>query len=219
MAPGDPLLRWDWVATHLDDLAFRLGEHVVFTAVAVGVGFLISFALAVAAIRRPGLAAPITGVAGILYTIPSLALFALLIPITGLSFLTAEIALVSYTVLILFRGISGGVASVPPEVRDAADGLGYSRWQRLWRVELPIALPLIVGGLRLATVTTIGLVTVTALIGQGGLGRLIVEGYDRFFATPLVVGATLSVGLAFLADAAFLAVQRALTPWGRARPA
>jgi len=219
MAPGDPLLRWDWVATHLDDLAFRLGEHVLFTAVAVGVGFLISFALAVAAIRRPGLAAPITGVAGILYTIPSLALFALLIPITGLSFLTAEIALVSYTVLILFRGISGGVASVPPEVRDAADGLGYSRWQRLWRVELPIALPLIVGGLRLATVTTIGLVTVTALIGQGGLGRLIVEGYDRFFATPLVVGATLSVGLAFLADAAFLAVQRALTPWGRARPA
>jgi osmoprotectant transport system permease protein len=219
MAPGDPLLRWDWVATHLDDLAFRLGEHVVFTAVAVGVGFLISFALAVATIRRPGLAAPITGVAGVLYTIPSLALFALLIPITGLSFLTAEIALVSYTVLILFRGIVGGVASVPPEVREAADGLGYSRWRRLWRVELPIALPLIVGGLRLATVTTIGLVTVTALIGQGGLGRLIVEGYDRFFATPLVVGATLSVGLAFAADAAFLAVQRALTPWARARHA
>jgi osmoprotectant transport system permease protein len=219
MAPGDPLLRWDWVATHLDDLAFRLGEHVVFTAVAVGVGFLISFALAVATIRRPGLAAAITGVAGVLYTIPSLALFALLIPITGLSFLTAEIALVSYTVLILFRGIVGGVASVPPEVREAADGLGYSRWRRLWRVELPIALPLIVGGLRLATVTTIGLVTVTALIGQGGLGRLIVEGYDRFFATPLVVGATLSVGLAFAADAAFLAVQRALTPWARARHA
>jgi osmoprotectant transport system permease protein len=215
VAPGDPWLRWDWVAGHLDDLAFRLGEHVLFTSVAVGVGLLISFALAVATWRQPRLVAAITGLAGVLYTIPSLALFALLIPITGLSFLTAEIALVGYTILILFRGIVTGVASVPPDVREAADGLGYSRWQRLWRVELPVALPVIVGGLRLATVTTIGLVTVTALIGQGGLGRLIVDGYDRFFATPLVAGATLSVALAFAADAAFLAVQRLLTPWSR----
>jgi osmoprotectant transport system permease protein len=215
VAPGDPLIRWDWVASHLDELAFRLAEHALFTVVAVGIGFALSFALAIAALRQPRVSAVITGIAGTLYTIPSLALFALLIPVTGLSFLTAEIALVSYTILILFRAIVSGVASVPPEVRQAADGLGFSRWQRLWRVELPVALPVIVGGLRLATVTTIGLVTVTALIGQGGLGRLIVDGYQRFFATPLVVGAVLSVALAFAADAAFLGAQRALTPWSR----
>ena len=216
MAPGDPLVRWDWVLGHLDEIAFRLGEHLVFTTVAVGVGFVISFALALLVIRRPRIGGSVTGVAGILYTIPSLALFALLIPFTGLSFLTAEIALVSYTLLILVRNIVAGVAGVPPDVREAAAGMGYTRWQRLWRVELPVALPVIIGGLRLATVTVIGLVTVTALIGQGGLGRFIVEGRERFFATPLIVGASLSVALAFAADAAFLLVQRLLTPWNRA---
>jgi len=216
MAPGDPLVRWDWVLGHLDDIAFRLGEHVLLTVVAVGVGFVISFALALLVIRRPRTQAPVTGAAGILYTIPSLALFALLIPITGLSFLTAEIALVSYTILILVRNIVAGVAGVPPDVREAAAGMGHTRWQRLWRVELPVALPVIVGGLRLATVTTIGLVTVTALIGQGGLGHFIVEGRERFDATKILVGASLSVALAFAADAAFLLAQRSLTPWSRA---
>lgn len=215
MAPGDPLVRWDWVVGHLDVLAYRLSEHVLFTAVAVGAGLAISFLLVLATLRRPWLGGVVTGIAGLLYTIPSLALFALLIPFTGLSFLTAEIALVSYTILILFRGLQTGIAGVPADAREAADGLGLSRWQRLWRVELPVALPVILGGVRLATVTTIGLVTVTALIGQGGLGRLIVEGHDRFFATPLVVGAVLSVGLAIAADATFVAVQRALTPWRR----
>jgi osmoprotectant transport system permease protein len=213
MTPGDPLLRWDWVLSHLGDIAYRLAEHVLFTAVAVGIGFLVSFALALVILRRPWAFAPITGAAGILYTIPSLALFALLIPFTGLSFLTAEIALVSYTLLILVRAIVAGVAGVPGDVLEAAAGMGHTRWQRLLRVELPVALPVVIGGLRLATVTVIGLVTVTALIGQGGLGHLIVEGRNRFFATPLVVGATLSVALAFAADAAFVLLERGLTPW------
>ena len=215
MAPGDPLIRWDWVLGHLDDIAFRLGEHVLLTGVAVGVGFIISFALALLVIRQPRALGPVTGAAGVLYTIPSLALFALLIPFTGLSFLTAEIALVSYTILILVRNIVAGVAGVPADMREAAAGMGYTRWQRLWRVELPVATPVVLAGVRLATVTTIGLVTVTALIGQGGLGRFIVEGHARFFATPLVVGAGLSVALAFAADAGFVLLQRLLTPWAR----
>lgn len=215
MAPGDPLVRWDWVLGHLDEIGLRLGEHILFTAMAVGVGFAISFGLALLAIRQPRLLGLVMAVGGVLYTIPSLALFALLIPFTGLSFVTAEIALVSYTILILVRNIVAGIGGVPPDVREAAIGMGYTRSQRLWQVELPLATPVIIGGLRVATVTIIGLVTVTALIGQGGLGRLILDGYDRFFATPLVVGATLSVALAFAADGVFVLLERALTPWSR----
>jgi osmoprotectant transport system permease protein len=215
MAPGDPLVRWDWVLDHLGLIGQRIGEHLALTVVAVAVGFAISFGLALLILRRPVLFGPVTGLAGVLYTIPSLALFALLVPVTGLSFLTAEIALVTYTLLILVRNIVAGVAGVPDEIRDVAIGMGYTRWQRLWRIELPVAVPVIVAGLRIATITTIGLVTVTAFIGQGGLGRFILEGRERFFATPLVVGATLSVALAFAADGAFVLAERALTPWRR----
>jgi osmoprotectant transport system permease protein len=215
VAPGDPLVRWDWVVDHLGLIAYRLGEHIAFTVVAVTVGFAISFGLALVILRRPVLLAPVTGVAGVLYTIPSLALFAFLIPITGLTFVTAEIALVSYTLLILVRNIVAGITGVPAEVREVATAMGYTRWQRLWRVELPVALPVIVAGLRIATITAIGLVTVTAFLGQGGLGRFILEGRERFFATPLVVGATLSVALAFVADAGFLLAERLVTPWRR----
>jgi osmoprotectant transport system permease protein len=215
MAPGDPLVRWDWVLGHLDDIANRLGEHVLFTVVAVTAGFLISFALALLITWRPRANAPVLAGAGIIYTIPSIALFALLIPITGLSFLTAEIALVGYTLLILVRNVVTGLASIPRDVLESADGAGFTRWQRLWRVEVPVAMPVILAGLRVATVTTIGLVTVTAFLGQGGLGRFILEGRDRFFATPLVVGATLSVALAFTADALFVRLERVLTPWRR----
>jgi osmoprotectant transport system permease protein len=217
VAPGDPLVRWDWVLGHLDVIAYRLGEHIVFTVVAVAVGFLVSFALAMFITWRPRANGPVLAGAGIVYTIPSIALFALLIPITGLSFLTAEIALVGYTLLILVRNIVTGLGSIPRDVLEAADGAGFTRWQRLWRVELPIALPVIVAGLRVATVTTIGLVAVTAFLGQGGLGRFIIEGHERFFATPLVVGGSLSVVLAFTADALFVRLERLLTPWRQRR--
>ncbi len=217
MTPGDPLIRWDWIASHLDEIALRVGEHLLLTAVAVSVGFAIAFAIAMAALRWPRLYAPATWATGILYTIPSLALFALLIPLTGLTLLTAEIGLVGYTLLILLRNIVGGIRSVPSDATDAAKGMGYTAVQTLWRVQLPLALPVIVAGIRVATITTIGLVTVTALIGQGGLGYFILLGIQRFFSTPLLVGAFLSVALAVAADALLVLTQRALTPWARVR--
>ena len=195
----------------------RLIEHVQLTVMAVVVGFLISFVIGILVARRASIYAPVTWVTGIMYTIPSLALFALLVPFTGLSVLTAEIGLVSYTLLILVRGIVSGIRSVPDEVRDAAIGMGYSPWKMLWHVELPLASVVIIAAVRVATITTIGLTTVTALIGQGGLGALILEGLQRFFSTPLIVGAVLSILLAVLVDAGLALLQRLITPWARVR--
>ena len=217
MTPADPLVDFGWIWEHLDEIALRLGEHIWLTIVAVGVGFAISFGLAIWAVRDRRVYAAVTAFAGIVYTIPSLALFAALIPFTGLSVLTAEIALVGYTLLILVRNIVAGLEGVAPEIREAASGMGYTAWQRLWRVELPLAIPVIVAGLRIATVSTIGLMTVAAIIGQGGLGVFILEGLNSFFATKVYVGALLSVALAILADAGFLQLQRRLTPWSAAR--
>ena len=217
MTPGEPLVRWDWIVGHLDEIALRLGEHLLLTVIAVAGGFVIAFALALASLRWPRTYAPATWATGILYTIPSLALFSLLIPFTGLTLLTAEIGLVGYTLLILLRNIVGGIRSVPTDATEAAAGMGYTSWQTLWRVQLPLALPVIVAGIRVATITTIGLVTITALIGQGGLGYFILIGIQRFFSTPLLLGAFLSVALAVAADASLVLAQRALTPWVRAR--
>lgn len=215
MSPGDPLIDWEWLSRHLDEVAQRLGEHVELTLIAVVVGLLIAFSCSLVALRWPRLYPPLTFVTGTLYTIPSLALFALLIPYTGLSTLTAEIGLVSYTLLILVRNIVGGIRSVPADVREAALGMGYTQLRILRDIELPLALAVIMAGIRVATITTIGLVTVTAIIGQGGLGYLILLGFQRFFATPLVVGAILSIALAIAADGVLVLVQRALTPWTR----
>jgi osmoprotectant transport system permease protein len=217
VSPGEPLIRWDWVGGHLDEIAMHLGEHIELTAIAVVVGFVIAFALSLVVLGSPRLEQPTTFLTGTLYTVPSLALFALLVPYTGLSLLTAEIGLVGYTLLILIRNIVGGIRGVPADVREAALGMGYDRWRLLWRVEIPIAAPVIVAGVRIATITTIGLVTVTALIGQGGLGYLILIGIQRFFTTPLIVGAVLSVALALVMDLALVGVQRLLTPWARVR--
>jgi osmoprotectant transport system permease protein len=218
MTEGEPFFRIDWVLDHLDVLARRVGEHLLVTVIAVLVGFVISFGLALAVRRYPRLYAPILAVSGVLYAIPSIALFVLLIPITGLSLLTAEIALVSYTLVILVRNIVTGLRSVPPEVIEAARGMGYSDGQRLWRVELPIALPVIVAGLRIATVTTIGLVTIATLIGMGGLGYLIVNiGVSQRFPTATITGIAIVVLLSTIVDVGLLAVQRGLTPWSRAR--
>lgn len=210
-----------WVVENLDRIGGLLLEHVYLTGLAVGIGLVISFALALVIRNRPRLYGPVVGVTGTLYAIPSLALFALLTPVTGLgTVLTAEIALVSYTLLILVRNIVEGLRGVPPDAVEAAVGMGYTPLQRLLRVELPLALPVIVAGIRIATVTTVGLVTVTALIGLGGLGYLIVTiGVNRgsFGLTAVVTGIALAVGLAFVADVALLRLQRALTPWARRR--
>lgn len=212
-----PLIDWDWIATHLDDLWALTIEHIVLTVIAVGVGFAISFVLSLLIVRWRGAYGPVTAVAGILYTIPSLALFAALVPITGLTATSALIALVSYTLLILVRNIVTGIDGVPADAREAADGMGFTHGGRLRHVDLPLAMPVIVAGLRIATVTTIGLVTVSALIGQGGLGRLINDGLRRSFPTMTITGAVLSVLLAVIADILFVLALRAMTPWSRVR--
>ena len=209
----DPWLRWDWVRDHGDDILAATRQHVELTLLAVAIGLLLSFPLALVARRWRRTTAPILGFTGILFTIPSLALFALLVPFTGLSRTTAEVGLVAYTLLILVRNILAGLDGVPEEVKEAAHGMGYRPIGQLLRVELPLAVPVIVAGIRIATVTTIGLVTVTGLIGQGGLGAFIIEGINRDFRTPLVVGSVLSVALAVVADVVLAGAARLLAPW------
>jgi len=211
----DSFIWWAWVADHTDDIWERTVQHLVLTGIAIGVGLVLSVVLSAVALRYRRSQAPITWGAGILYAIPSLALFGFLVPITGASLLTAEIALVSYCLLILIQNVVAGVDGVPDSVRDAADGMGYTPMRRFVRVELPLALPEIITGLRVATVTVIGLVTVTALIGHGGFGAFINDGLDRRFSTPIVVGIVGSVTLALIADVIFVVIQRALTPWTR----
>ena len=217
MTEEAPFFRLDWVFDNLDMLAQRTGEHVVLTLIGVGVGVLIAFPVTLLIHRRRQLIGPVLGFAGILYAIPSLALFGLLIPVTGIGLVTAEIALVSYTLLILIRNGLTGLDSVAPEIVEAATGMGHTRIQQLWRVQLPLATPVIIAGIRIATVTTIGLVAVTALIGQGGLGFVIITiGINRFFPTAILVGVGLSVLLAVLADRGLVLAERAVTPWTRA---
>ncbi len=218
MTQGQPFFRPDWIVDNADVIARRLGEHLLVTVIAVLAGFVISFAIALLVRRFPALYGPVLGVTGVMYSIPSIALFVILIPVTGLSLLTAEIALVSYTLVILVRNIVTGLRQVPAEVLEAADGMGYTNLQRLWRVELPIATPVILAGLRIATVTTIGLVTIATLIGMGGLGYLIVNvGIQRRFATATITGVAVVVLLSVLVDLLIFEAQRRLTPWARAR--
>ena len=220
MSQDAPFLRLDWIISNLDMLAQRTAEHAVLTAIAMVGGILVAAPITLAIYRRRRWIGPTLGATGILYAIPSLAAFAVLIPITGIGLLTAEIALVSYTLLILIRNGLAGLDGVAPDVLEAAAGLGHSSAQRLWRVQLPLATPVIVAGIRVATVTTIGLVAVTALIGQGGLGFVIITlGINRFFPTAIFVGVALSVALAVLADRGLVLVERRLTPWAQARAA
>lgn len=213
------MIRWDVVAGNLPLIWAKVLEHLALTIVAVGVGLALSFAVVLLIRDRRRLVGPTLGVFGVIYTIPSLALLALLVPITRLSFLTAEIALVGYTLLILARNLLAGLDAVPAEVVEAADAMGYSRTRRLLQVELPLALPLIVAGIRIATVTTIGLVMVTALIGYGGLGQVMLRGYNFRSDTLVIVGFVLTVAMALAADLGLGWLGRAVAPWARVRQA
>lgn len=216
-AADDPWIRWAWIGNHLEVIGAALAQHIELTAIAVGVGLLLAVPLGLLGWRRRILRGPIFSITGILYTIPSLSLFAMLLPFTGLTILTAEIGLVSYTLLILVRNIIVGLDSVAPEIREAARGMGFRPLAQTISIDIPLAIPAIVAGVRIATVSTIGLVTVTALIGEGGLGSLIYDGLLRDFKTPLVVGMLLSVMLAVVADLSLAGVQRLVTPWARGR--
>jgi osmoprotectant transport system permease protein len=211
------LVRWSWIGDHADDIRDALLQHLQLTGLSVLAGALLAFPMALAAVHWPRLYAPILGVTGALFTIPSIALFILLIPFTGLQIWTALIGLTIYTLLILVRNMVEGLRGVDRDVREAAQAMGYPPVRQLVQVELPLALPVIIAGLRIATVTTIGLVTVTALIGWGGLGQLFITGFTLNFATPLVVGIVLSALLAVSADLLLVGLQRGLTPWARTR--
>ncbi len=214
------MLDFGWMGDHLPALVDRLGQHLYLAAIALAVGFALSFAIGVAASRWRGLYPPATALAGFLYTIPSLALYAAFVPITGIrSIATVEIPLVMYTQVILVRNIVAGFDAVPADVLEAAEGMGYSRFRRLWQIELPLAVPLMIAGLRIASVSTIGLVTITATVSNawGGLGFFILEGGSRFFPTEVYFGAVPSIILALAADRLFLWLQRRLTPWSHAR--
>jgi osmoprotectant transport system permease protein len=208
---------WEWVQDNWGDtLRPALIDHIELPLIVVAVGFALAFTLALWAHRTRRVEGPVTVVTGILYTIPSLALFQLLVPITGLTRLSAEIALVSYTLLILFRNTLTGLRDVPPEVRDAALGMGMSRSEVLRRVELPLALPAIMAGLRVATVTVISLATVAVFVIDEGLGKPIFDAIGTGgFKTELIAGGGLAIALALVADGVLVLAQRLLTPWAR----
>ncbi len=213
--PGDAFIWWEWITRRPGEIWQRTVEHLQMTVVAVSIGCLISAGLAMLALRYRWTMTPITWIGNLFYTIPSLALFVILIPYTGLGFLTAQIALVSYTIQILFRNMVAGIQGVPSAVTEAATAMGYRRIHRLWAVELPLAAPTIIAGVRIAAVTVIGLVTITALIGNGGYGAFINDGLNRRFSTPIVLGGALSVLMALLVDAILMALQKVVTPWSR----
>jgi osmoprotectant transport system permease protein len=216
---------WAWLAnprTH-DRLVAYAVEHVQLTTMSVAVGLVLALPLAVLAVRHRRLYAPLLAITGVLYTVPSLAMFlffaTLYLAIVGTGFgrLTAVSGLALYSLLILFRNTVAGLDSVPADVREAGEAMGYSRTQLLWRVELPVALPVIVAGVRIATVTNIGLVTITALVAQGGLGQLFLTGYRRLDLTIVGVGVVLVTLLAAIADVAMVVLQRRMLPWTGSR--
>jgi osmoprotectant transport system permease protein len=209
----------DWISHNWGPVLWpALRQHIVLAVVAVAIGFAISMTLALAAHRYGWFERPTLFLTTFLYTIPSLALFELLAAPVGLNVFSAEIALVSYTLLILFRNILAGLRAVPAEVLDAAEGMGMSRRQSLLRVELPLALPAIVAGLRIAIVTIIALATIVYTIYDAGLGVPIHTALGEGpFKTELIAAGGLAILLALAADGLLVLAQRALTPWARAR--
>jgi osmoprotectant transport system permease protein len=199
------------------ELLVALQQHVVITVAAVLAGLVLSVPLALLARRSTVAETLVIGAAGVAYTVPSLALFALLVPFTAYTATTAIIALALYTLVILVRNAVTGLAQVPPDVVEAARGMGLGPAQRVLRVELPIALPSIVAGVRVATVSTISLLTVAAYVGTGGFGQLIDQGFRADYRAKIVTACLACVLLALIADALLVLLQRLLTPWARAR--
>lgn len=211
------MIDWAWIERNAGAILDRTWEHLFLTLVPVAVGIVISLGLTLLVLRWRRSFGPITVVAGILYTIPSLALLAALIPIVGLNANNAIIALTSYTLLILVRNFVAGIEGVPEATLEAADGMGYTRRARFWKMEVPLAMPVIIAGIRIATVTTVGLVTVSVILGLGGYGFFIYRGFQARQLTQTIVGLVLSIALATILDLLFMALQRWLTPWTRRR--
>ncbi len=216
---GDNLFCWDWVKQHWSDtLQPALVEHIELTAIAIVIGSALAFGLALLAHRRRRTAQPISIVAALVYTIPSIALFQILVPLTGYSNATLEIPLVAYTLVILFPNFVAGLDAAPPEVLEAARGMGLTRNQTFTRVELPLALPAMIGGLRIAVVSTIAIATIAATISEKGLGFPIFYAIQlpTPFKTEIYSAGALAVALALLCDGALVVARRFVTPWSRA---
>ena len=212
-------MKWDWIPDHFGMLGSLLEEHSILAFVPILLGLLIAIPLGVACVRWPVAYPPVLATTSILYAMPSIALFVFLVSYTGLNRPTAIIPLTIYSLSVLVRNVVDGLRSVPEPVKQAATAMGFTGLRRLIRVDLPIAVPVIIAGLRIATVSNISLVSVASLIGLGGLGQLFTDGFQRDFLTPIVVGVVLTVSLAVLADVLLVLVQRLLTPWARGRTA
>jgi osmoprotectant transport system permease protein len=215
----NPWFDSSYVVENWDTIVGYLGEHVRLTVGAVVLGTLIALPLALLARRTRFLSGPVLGLSTVIYTIPSLAMFAFLAPLTGpLSATTVLIGLVLYSLVILVRNFLAGLQSVPADVREAARGMGYGPARLFWRVDLPLALPAFMAGLRIATVSTVALVTVGVITGHGGLGQLIVGGFNaNFYRAEIVTGAVGCVLLALAADVLLAGAERLFTPWTRVR--
>jgi osmoprotectant transport system permease protein len=217
---GNPWFSWSYVTRNIDSLIAALEQHVQLTLVTVAVATLLGVPLAVLAHRVRWLTGPVLAVSGVLYTIPSLALFALLGPLLGLTFTTSVVALAVYALLAIVRNAMTGLAQVPADVLDAARGMGYGPIALLWRMELPLALPGILTGLRIATVSTVALVTVAYQIGYGGFGTIILNGYNNgFYRAAIMTGTIGCLLLAFSLDLILIGLGRLLMPWARRRAA
>ena len=216
--PRNPWFSWQYVRKNLDSLTSALEQHVALTLSAVAVAALVAIPLAVLAYRRRLVAGPVLAISGILYTIPSLALFTLLTPTLGLKFRTVLIGLVLYAIVIIVRNSLTGLRQVPADVKEAAQGMGYGPTALLWRIELPLALPSILTGLRLATVSTVALVTVGRVVGFGGFGNIILNGFDaNFYKPPIMTGTLACIGLALIFDLILVGLGRLAMPWSRRR--
>lgn len=222
---GRPFPDWSWFdSANIDRLRDLFIEHIQLTVLALLIGMLIAVPLAVLAVRYRRLYAPLLNITGVLFTIPSAALFIAcfaFLPVAtfGLKPTTSLLGLTIYTLLILFRNTVAGLDSVPPDVTETATAMGFTRRRRLFRVEFPLALPVIIAGVRIAAVTTLGLVTVTAFIGQGGLGQLFITGFQRRYTMEVAVGVVASFAVAIVVDLLLVWVERGLTPWSQSRRA
>ena len=215
--PANPWFSWQYVQDNSGDIRRYLEQHIVLTLEAVVIAMLIAFPLALLAFRFRWLVTPLLGATGILYTIPSLALFAFIYPFTGLKPTTVLVGLVIYALLVLVRNTLAGLDGVPADVREAARGMGYGRLRMLWKVELPVALPTIMAGVRVATVSTVALVTVGVIVGEGGLGQLIFRGFNSDYRAEIMTASLLTIALGLTLDLLLALATRLLMPWSRSR--
>ncbi|MDX6589016.1 MAG: osmoprotectant transport system permease protein [Solirubrobacterales bacterium] len=211
------LFCFDWARENIDRYGTPTVQHLEIVVLSVLLGFVVAFALALVAHRRRWLGPPLLGATGVLYTIPSVAFFFLLLPITGYGRTTAVVVLAAYALQIIYRNAMVGLANVPSSVKDAARGMGLTDRQILWRVEVPLATPEIIAGMRIATVSTVAIATLAVFIGAGGLGTQIYGSGNLTFPTSIIIAGGIAILMALVLDLVLLTVQRLTTPWRKVR--